>query len=300
MPYEQLVRVFNKINISNDTSADIYHYTSPTGFKGIIEEAKLRFSDNYYLNDKGEGSYVLDLLLNNLDRVYPDAFIKDEVRMRCLEYMKQRKDMSFRAYLCSFSQEPDSLSLWNYYTKGDTIKGYNLKFNAKNLLSSLGPISLETGSTVKPIGRKVIYEKEKQLSVIIKIFESFNKFFPSSDEHFKRLAVSLMLEKIMLCGMFFKSPYFETEKEYRIIINIPLDNDFLSENIKLEERFAEKNGFFIPYISVPFCPSALEEVKMSPTLDFELTRASVKRILRSKFSHIEYPNITQSDITVRY
>lgn len=53
-------------------SVDIYHYTSPTGFKGIIENRKLRFSDRYYLNDSSEGRVVMELCKNEINLIAPD------------------------------------------------------------------------------------------------------------------------------------------------------------------------------------------------------------------------------------
>lgn len=39
----------------------IYHYTSPVGAMGVIENNTLRFTDRNYLNDYSEGMYTLDL-----------------------------------------------------------------------------------------------------------------------------------------------------------------------------------------------------------------------------------------------
>ena len=65
----KIAKLFNSIKLSdfNDyfglENNDIYHYTSPDVFNIIINDNTLRFSDRLFLNDKSEGSYVLDVCL---------------------------------------------------------------------------------------------------------------------------------------------------------------------------------------------------------------------------------------------
>ena len=40
-------------------------------------------------------------------------------------------------YIISFSQNGDSLEMWNYYTKGNSIQGYNIGFDIDKLSSCI-------------------------------------------------------------------------------------------------------------------------------------------------------------------
>ena len=58
----------------------IYHYTSPVGAMGVIENNTLRFTDRNYLNDYSEGMYTLDLCLENLNDLTEEGKFRDYIR----------------------------------------------------------------------------------------------------------------------------------------------------------------------------------------------------------------------------
>ena len=64
-----IVNTFNSIKLENydeylqRENNGIYHYTSSNVFLIILKNNTLRFTDRFFLNDKSEGSYVLDLCL---------------------------------------------------------------------------------------------------------------------------------------------------------------------------------------------------------------------------------------------
>lgn len=147
----KLCRLSNGIKISEiipDSNALIYHYTSPDGMKGILENKTIRFSDRYFLNDSSEGTYIMDLCIKNIEILVPnhDKF-KYELLKRCGERKEKPQRDDFYVHQCSFSKYEDSLALWNYYTKGNNIQGYNLCFVSHELKSSLKLESiLESGN----------------------------------------------------------------------------------------------------------------------------------------------------------
>lgn len=99
----------------------VFHYTSPDAFLSIMNDGKLRFTDRNYLNDTSEGKYIFDLCLENSKTIcegyeaYEQGFVE-----ACME-MKSRFEEIRLVYQCSFSTDPDSLCLWNYYTHGNSI-----------------------------------------------------------------------------------------------------------------------------------------------------------------------------------
>jgi hypothetical protein len=76
------------------------------------------------------------------------------------------------------------------------------------------------------------------------------------------------------------------------------DTKFPSEEYFLkEESYRCWNGFFVPYRQIPFANNeCIKSITVSPTIDFELARSSLKRAI-SKYSNVE---IKQSEIPVRY
>ena len=140
---DSIIKMHNDVlsNLSEDfTDYDIYHYTSPEGLQGIIESNKLRFTNRIYLNDKMEGKHALDLLVQAYDEIIEDMHPDKEEAIKQIKDYKENKieKHGFKIFQCSFSCDKDNLSLWNYYTKDRSIKGYNINFSSKELCKKNG------------------------------------------------------------------------------------------------------------------------------------------------------------------
>ena len=72
--------------------------------------------------------------------------------------------------------------------------------------------------------------------------------------------------------------------------------------INHKQQFMEKDGYFIPYVDIPFEPTVLGRIGISPTMDIETTMKSVWRLVsREHYYHLCFGNgIVPSDIPVRY
>lgn len=295
------IKVDYYINDDKKREKAIYHYTSPTGFAGIIENNTLRFTDRFYLNDKSEGIYVLKLCVDNIETLdfRTDDFRESFLR-NCRERISQPQRDRFYIYQCSFSTDKDSLCLWNYYTKLDGIKGYNLKFDASNLSKSIC-VTKHEGLNA-PILRygKVIYDKEKQLEILHEIVRLFCDYSLKNEISTYDFMSSFLIDKIMLLGVFFKMPCFNVENEFRLFYDLHLNEDNTYSAIKDKQHFYERNGIFIPYVDLHFDKDSLIGVGVSPTLDFEATRESILRITGTKYSNVNKNTIYQSKIPVRY
>ena len=85
-------------------------------------------------------------------------------------------------YQCSFSIEPDNLSLWNYYKKNDGIKGYNLGFKSIELSNKLlTNVDLSNKNRIEVIHGKVVYSEEKQKKYIREIISDFAKIIKDNE-----------------------------------------------------------------------------------------------------------------------
>lgn len=284
-------------------SVDIYHYTSPTGFKGIIENRKLRFSDRYYLNDSSEGRVVMELCKNEINVIAPDdEHFKELLKEECVKRYEKPQRNNFYVFQCSFSVDADSLCLWNYYTKGDCVRGYNLHFKSGELKRKIKMHSnLENGQTPKLIVAKIVYKKQKQIQIIKEIVNKFYDFSMKYRHYDEKFTVSILVDKLMTIGAFFKKSCFQPENEYRMVVDLYLDNNGEYLAIKEKQEFCEKAGIFIPYVDLEFEAKALKSIAVSPSLDLTRARESIYRLSQNNFPQFSnFENIKQSEIPLRY
>lgn len=154
--YRDLVSRHNSIKISEiipPYEGMIYHYTSVNAFCSILESSKLRFTNKKYLNDTTEGSYIFDLCKREAESLCRKrAEAKEQFLTLCDKIKREKARYNIlEAYQCSFSTTSDNLCLWNYYTHGDSVQGYNLGFDSQLY------IKVSTQNTLK----KVIFKLER-------------------------------------------------------------------------------------------------------------------------------------------
>lgn len=171
-------RFFSNSDI-NHYSYDIYHYTSPEGLLGILENNSLRFTNAFFLNDKSEFRYTYKLLLEILPSIQQDIdeALFESLRIRA-EYVteegfyKHESEVLFREdfYIMSFSKDSDNLALWNNYTKSSSKTGYNIKFITDNLITHLKELLNDTFIE----SSLVCYNIEKQKEALIDLITYYN------------------------------------------------------------------------------------------------------------------------------
>ena len=279
--------------------AIIYHYTSPTGFKGILDNQVLRFTDRFFLNDGSEGVYVLGVLKKHFDVIFPEELIqyKKELVQCLLNFKKEFKEkIPFKVYQLSFSEDGDSLPLWNYYTKGAGIEGYNVKF----LSESLGAcIKSQIDSKDKDLnltlyGHRVIYDVEMQVSILKKTMSELYESLVQDSSNKEDTAIvaqrrfvnsfESILGRLIVMGSIFKDPCFTCEKEYRLFVNL-YDNDgelYKIEKLGITRQYRYLNGLYIPYIDLPFDYDEIKTISFSPTIQSLDQQKSVKDYVLAK------------------
>lgn len=67
----------------------------------------------------------------------------------------------FRRYVVSFSEDPDALAMWSYYSKGDRYEGMNIEIDVGSMKESLDS-TLNADGSVEAQTAKVIYNEEEQ------------------------------------------------------------------------------------------------------------------------------------------
>lgn len=299
-PLDDFAKFYNKTKVEHLPSTDIYHYTSTDGLIGILSNSSLRFSNRNFLNDESEGKYTRDLanlmLMNNEVSDIDPRFSK-----KLREILTESEGDGPEFYTCSFSIDPDSLCLWNYYSKSSSIKGYNLHFDVSNLQDFIKS-EMNEKKHVNVVGSRIIYDVEEQKKILSGLVKAFNDFYMVRQTTQNLDLVCRYLEKkIVQQGVFFKHPAFSVEQEYRIAIFLYLQADGSFFNLNDEVKFRDNHGFIAPYVDIKFEPKDLLGITMSPTLDEEITRKGIIEICkRNKFVYMNMTTIVSSNIPVRY
>lgn len=303
---DKLIEVYEK-GLSFIQDADwelpecIFHYTSPGGLKGIIENSKLWFTNYRFLNDRSEKVYTYQMLKvcmeekkDYLKKQFYDEVIKcisDEGKNIAFTYrgLSERYDY----YLASFSCNKDNLNLWNYYTKNESKTGYNLAFETEKLEASLENKHFNF--------LRVNYDRKKQKEEIMNYIDCYNEAW---DENARGVYLGVLLatflDEIELMSIRSKHEAFKGESEVRIVYKG--DSEFrkmLRDNGLI--RFREMNGIMVPYLEITFAKESIAGISMSPTQRDEMAQEGLVRLLEYKgYNHIESQKITISEIPLRY
>lgn len=254
----------------------IYHYTSLQGLKGILEEKVIWLTHYKFLNDPNELNYCKQKSNKNIANALIEIIPNDLIPM-----------------IASFSENPDSYSLWANYTNH---YGVNIEFDIEKLRQNFQEFQKKQKAKWLKIfveGR-MIYSAELQENIAKEISHKSNKIFNemisdllnefpalkklNSKEKIKKMASEEMyilkmkqndkwddfagnIGNLFGRNLFFKSSAFDVEDEYRLcfMINKPL----LSNQI----NFNTKNNLLIPYISIPL---SINNKKNNPIISITL------------------------------
>ena len=160
---------------------------------------------------------------------------------------------------------------------------------------------------IKIFHGKVVYLKDTQKVIVEKIVNDFKGIIEEhrTDVEFCKLAIELLVEKILFIGAFFKDSHFAHENEYRLLLHLMLEWDTANNCAKFMviEKGAktyEKNGLLIPYLDIEFSKNNLKEISISPTLSFEETESNIRNALKIHSYNADAICIKKSNIPVRY
>lgn len=302
--YDGLLKKIPRVKkiLDDGSNTNLYHYTKPEKLLSILESGTIRFSNALYLNDKEEVTYSYKLIVNLIEKM-PELNSALFSKIKDYFYKKYKNIIDGEAnflnkyeyYTISFSTDSDNLTLWNNYSKGQTYTGYNIGFCKKDLITDMEKQGFHS------VYGNIIYEKEKQITVLKLIFEKWNKQFEKTLKVKKTQKTTEKQQDILfeltdilsIISLFFKNPYFKDEKEYRIIFI----SHFNSGSYKQTKIF-EKNGLFIPYIEYKFLKKTVSSINIGPTLDENIFYTSTCRML-ANFGY-EKKTINRSKIPLRY
>ena len=144
-------------------------------------------------------------------------------------------------------------------------------------------------------------------SIIKNIVNDFKGIIEKNrnDFPFCKLAIELLVEKIIFIGAFFKDLCFAHEREYRLVLHLTPYWDIEEKCVKFmilhkSAKTYEKCGLMVPYIDIKFSKDVLKSISTSPTLSFGETESNLINALKLYGYNAERIKITNSNIPIRY
>ena len=289
----------------NTPETSLYHYTSLNTLLTILKNKKLRFSNRLYLNDSSEGRYVIKICLEKIDEIWPNdsEYNKETFKDELCNLETHITNTQFNFFQVSLSLDEDSLTMWNYYAKGN---GTNLKLSEGPLINSLKShlYNNSLGKLAFLHGR-VVYDQTKQTEILKRLLLDFSRTKQYFNEWYLFTSWA-----ILNVGTLFKHPQFEPEHEYRIAYNILSDVRLPNRCVSLFKDSAknepycidvyERENMLVPYIDVDFNKDAVEGICVSPRLSSEYTIDGLKLALVSNEFDVSKVKLKNSDIPLRF
>lgn len=287
----------------------LYHYTSPEGLRGILENKTLHFTDAQFLNDVQECKDIFKHLKTLVDTGFE---CKQELLKKISEFAlialtdteyfgaDPQDENTFRFFVFCASTDPDNLSMWNYYTKSPSSLGFSIPIDWHEIhaqlwqspaIQKLKPVyhfddeyRKEWQTLYRTMYGAIIYDDKTKISLLKEIVSTVNSNYSEKVfESFKLVIRSL--------SAFFKNSAFQHEKEYRFVV--VTRNKELNEFLKADPEVARKvykfrlsEGVYIPYLNLEVITPAMifgdgrrDEIIVSPTNKSELTKQGLEYLL---------------------
>lgn len=299
----------------NDVPCDIFHYTSASGFESILFSNKkmieLWASRYDCLNDFSEGTVAQGRLKDVCNQMLDseeltidlyELIVNTRLPHTTLMWHRDGEKNTltrpeFVRYVCSFSRNPDSLAMWNYYSKGNRYEGFNLGFFADLMRES---VDLQ----LQPYESKVhlypvVYDRNEQEKLIHDFICKITEVFKDGDEEILRYMVSNQLLKWALV---FKNECFQHEEEIRLIVDVGIQKYESQKHIpQITTNYRISNGYTIPYIILPIEKHCLSYATIGPLNYDSDNKEAQLSILSERLSSGGYCAEEQcSEIPVRY
>lgn len=266
-------------------SGEMYHYTSADIFPLILLEngIKIRFTDYRFLNDTSEGEEFPSIFQSQLERLYNSGKINEEFYNEACKLSVDKNPS--RLFVACFSENRDSLPMWNYYLKNGKYEGYSLGFDFSNI-NQMNNISV----------LKVIYDDKTKNDII-------ESMIMKAAEN-KELSVSQqckeLIESAFQLSLLMKKQCFCHEKEIRLVLNYSENEN--NSKYKCEKiHYCNKNGILQPYCDVTFRDITIfKSCCYAPTMQQPLTELGLDTFFRLYGYDTSSISISKSEIPVRY
>lgn len=262
--------------MQNEPPELVYHYTTQTGLIGIITSRKLWATDLYYLNDSSELTYAIGVIRNELSQIQNALNPRySEIVQRIFASLEWLAIATI--YVSSFSEDGDLLSQWRAYCT--STSGFSIGFDRSRLWKATDRQNFRL--------EQCIYDEHTQKqktaglagdlvrSILDELGESATQQLSTMQEIADAKARDF-LPKFLEVAPILKAPYFQGEKEWRLIST---DTNFRDPKID----FREGRSMIVPYfkfdLTIEQDTLPIKEIIIGPTPHKELSRASVVELI---------------------
>jgi hypothetical protein len=298
---EEIDSFYNTIWLEKHCLQDnfqLYHYTTLSGLRGILNERSFWLGHISSFNDPLEIQYGKDIVYDAINEALKNES-NNEVRTFLVDLQsyikifgepvkKEFGNQLYHIFVACFCELDDLLSQWRAYADhgGGYCLGFQFSSNTKISSNSTNPIDKK-----HPYLRKVIYEEIEQRNLvqqyINKIIAGAKKAFNTNHQDSYSILVRTTMMAMQAVNILydmlitFKHNAFREEKEWRLIRVIRTDSE--PENL----QFREKNNYLIPYRPTNIFNETddkslhfpLSSVSFGPSLEPIRTRPAIELLL---------------------
>lgn len=251
----------NPIMLKLETSKRkrLYHYTTKTGAKGILESNTLWVTHSNFLDDVTEIKYISFVLEGVIRYLYENKELYDlgvngqfyiyEAIIKTLEALRETYKYGApitggNIFILSLTENRNNEFLYKNYCGND---GAVLEFS-----NEINNMFKDNKYVSCVFSAKVEYDYERQMTLLIEDINEFysellNNLIKEKIVNYTELietVKSVIYIKIINYSFFFKHFSFINEEEYRVIFLAEEDNNLMKYRKKLNRK--------IPYIEVNF------------------------------------------------
>lgn len=263
----------------------LFHYTSASGLRGILESSRLWATNYRFLNDTSEvahGVRLFEALIRERLATEADSVIS-EFLGRTLRTANAFDGM-FDCYIACFCERDDLLNQWRTYAGSGG--GFALGLKAKEIGRRWGQLE----RTQDFVLRRVVYDVDQQRNLLAAVIDGAIAVLASATQG---VDVDEANNVIARCCQFvraetadyllsFKHPAFEIEQEWRLCHVVSTGEDG-------HLKFREGPFGLTPYVCLDVTPMAgvnhnklpLSRVTHGPVPNPENVRFALNKLLRS-------------------
>jgi hypothetical protein len=220
----------------------LYHYTTPTGFKGIIESGVLRATHVAYTNDRIELLHAVEITRSCVRDRQHNATTQSEKNLLAALDANLANTTPFNTLpvaISCFCEDGDLLSQWRGYGLGEG--GIAIGFDAKKVLATL----TNWDGYLAPVIYKDAEQRQLATDLVAGIVSEYDAILKS--RHIAD-AVTHLSDYLTGCaavatrmGPLFKHHGFAEENEWRLI--------HLIQNLSTV-RFLAKSTYLSPFVEL--------------------------------------------------
>jgi len=285
----------DKLNKMHPALGTIYHYASLDTLISIVENQTLYSTNIYFLNDKKEYNYGVDLILSRIT-VLKECGLNQEI----LNSLEKHINIIYKSerYATCFSKNGDLLSQWRAYANYG--KGVSIGFDSIQLDKSIDQFLQR-----KHIEYDIQYQTDtidELVRIIINFFEKSKEIFDWAEYGYEWLVTNAIVEFLNDIISSFKDPSFFEEQEYRF--EYIIDGNMIRKK-DLELHFRANETQIIPYLKLISKYRKFEinkkngkygdieddsfflhkklpirEIIVGPSLDYEMTKMGIEELLK--------------------